>query len=200
MKYRKVLVSTMLYLYLQVPVITPVRFLGAGIVNEGDAFNIGGTSETPRKPFVLLFLRFQGNCCFPIWQHPDQISFVEYGVSSNGGSVIKWLGDLLFSAFPEMERSEKVATHATGILPLMSNPIFSAVYSRGNVRHSGMQNAKGSWHGLRSEHSPADICHSVLEGMAMNLRAIRESLSTMSARAFHSSDWRYCANVPLESD
>ncbi|NYI40507.1 xylulokinase [Demequina lutea] len=168
------------------PVGTPVAvgwndfnasLLGIGSLSLGNAFDVGGTSEHvgvvtggPRRDFDVISVPFHG---------VDTDLYTVYGVTSNAGSTIDWMTrtagrnidiDAALSATP---------TGADGLLfmPYLygeRNPIWDA-------------SASGALVGLRATHGADHIVRAMVEGIALNLRAILRMIPSDSIRAVRST-------------
>jgi sugar (pentulose or hexulose) kinase len=146
---------------------------GTGIINEGDSFDIGGTSEHIGT-LSGRAVHASGLIVVPHLLAAAPGSYVSYGVTSNAGSVSEWLGSTLLPHLPGTNRGETLsalaATPEAGRRPLFFLPHLSG-------ERSPLWNADacGAWVGLRAEHDLADLVRAAFEGVAFNLRQIRES-------------------------
>jgi sugar (pentulose or hexulose) kinase len=146
--------------------------VGTGVVDEGDSFDIGGTSEhigilsTERAPGASLVV-------VPYLEAADPSSYVSYGVTSNGGSVTEWLGSVLLwdaDSSPSGDRLSELAAARPHRRPLLFIP-----YLNGERSPIWDADACGAWVGLRADHDRGDLVRAAFEGVAFNLREIRDS-------------------------
>jgi sugar (pentulose or hexulose) kinase len=160
------------------PVATPVivgwndlnaSLIGIGAVAPGDAFDIAGTSE---------HLGFVSNGPAPglafnsVPQHGVSTQqHTIYGVSSNGGGVVEWLRGVLPAAVGDAALATLVAGSPPGADRLLFLP-----YLRGERAPVWDAAAAGSYVGLRADHCTGALARAALEGVAFNLRQIREAL------------------------
>ncbi|MDQ7993230.1 MAG: FGGY-family carbohydrate kinase [Propionicimonas sp.] len=145
---------------------------GTGVVDEGDSFDIGGTSE---HIGTLSVERAFGDGLvvvpYPAAAVPG--SYVTYGVTSNGGSVTQWLGSVLLPGVRRSDADAELSTLAAA-RPSTRRPLHFLPYLGGERSPLWDADACGAWIGLRAEHATSDLVRSAFEGVAFNLRQIRE--------------------------
>jgi gluconokinase len=136
------------------------------IAGSGDGFlaNIGSGCETPGKIAVSLGTsavarqridhpvldRDAGTFCY----REGGGAYLLGCAGSNGGNVLDW-GRRIFAAQGEAE----LATEPPVFIPLL----------HGERSPEWDPDLKGSWHGLTSRHTAADLARSILEGVIFNL-------------------------------
>ena len=154
------------------PVVTGLNdlnagLLGIGAVRAGAAFDIGGTSEH------LGFVARERSADWRVAGVPlhavDSLLYSVYGVTSNAGSVVTWL-ERAFLADGQ-DYSQVAGTSRPGASGLLCIP-----YLHGERAPIWDARATGAFLGLTNSHGPADFVRAALEGVACNLRAIRESI------------------------
>jgi sugar (pentulose or hexulose) kinase len=141
--------------------------IGIGAMATGTMFDVGGTSEH------LGGITGQAAGGDRVATVPlpavDTSRYAVYGVTSNAGSVITWLrqllsldGDALFAAAGQSQPG------ARGLL--------CVPYLHGERAPLWDARARGGFVGLTSGHAAGDFARAALEGIACNLRAIRALL------------------------
>ena len=147
--------------------------LGTGVAADGDQFDIGGTSEhlgvlsSRREPDT-------GQVVVPYLEGESPGLYLNYGVSSNGGSVLEWLGQALLPHHASERRGAELTAMVESEAQEGGKPLFFVPYLAGERSPIWDADASGAWIGLRSEHSPARLARAALEGVAFNLRQIRD--------------------------
>lgn len=139
--------------------------LGSGLVRDGQAFDVTGTSEhigiVTEKEYKTEHL-----ICAPYL--PGRSLF--YGVTSNGGGSLQWFKRLLGKPMSEVLSSLSPAENELLFLPYLEgerSPIWDA-------------HASGVLMGIRSAHGQGDVARAVLEGVAFSLR---QNLDTIEKHA-----------------
>ena len=131
--------------------------LGCGIRREGDMFDITGTSE------------HLGGIAPEILDEPTLISgryfngFVRYGVTASSGASLNFGGRL-------HERPVGITDSE-----ISSSPVFLP-YVNGERCPVCDPMARGVMFGIGKDCSPRQLAYAVIEGVAFNLRQIKESL------------------------
>ncbi len=131
--------------------------LGSGIVEDGQAFNVTGTSEhvgvvtTSHYPTRELI-------CAPYLSGKKLL----YGVTSSGGGSLQW-----FRRFTGKSIEELLASAATASGSLLFLP-----YLEGERSPVWDSDASGVLLGLRGSHGEGDVAHAILEGVAFSLKQI----------------------------
>lgn len=145
--------------------------LGSGASRPGDAFDIGGTSEhigaVTSSPVHDPMLS-----AVPYLEASEAGSFVCYGVTSNGGSITEWLGDVLLANARPADLGEALSAAASA--STNPRPLFFVPYLNGERSPVWDPDASAAWVGLRSDHGQGDLIRAAFEGVAFNLRQIRE--------------------------
>jgi gluconokinase len=147
------------------------------ILGSGDGFlsNIGSDCEQPHKIAVSLGTSAVarqmmnrpvldssfGTFCYL----SDKASYLLGCAGSNGGNVLDW-GRRIFGELRDGEASEPP-------------PIFIPLLN-GERSPDWNPNLTGSWHGLTSRHTSADLGRSILEGVIFNLAQFVEIVQRAS--------------------
>jgi xylulokinase len=137
--------------------------LGAGVCNDGEALYLSGTSEilgiVSRKkaptPGVIAFPECEG------------ITF-HAGPTQSGGASIAWASQLL-------GKSAKQLSELAAKADLSRTPLFLP-HLEGERAPLWDPASRGSFAGLTSSCSPAELARSVMEGVAYSARLLLESL------------------------
>lgn len=144
--------------------------VGTGAAAEGDAFDIGGTSEhigvltrTPRIREMVTTVRYDAGDVSDI--------FVHYGVTSNGGSVTAWLRRM-YSADHAVDIDLEAEAR---LAPVGSDGLLCLPYLHGERSPVWDADATGAYVGVRATHGRGHFIRSALEGVAYNLRQIYEN-------------------------
>jgi xylulokinase len=157
----------------------PCGNLGAGVFREGSAYIYLGTSswisstgkELVCDPGMVLF-----NIC-----SVDPAMNNVYGTMQMGGGSFLWLRDTICmleaqraveshgSAYEYM--TEEAAASPPGARSLLFLP-----YLRGERSPRWNPDARGAFLGLTAHHTRADLIRAVMEGVAFNLRVVRDTL------------------------
>jgi xylulokinase len=157
--------------------------LGAGVVVDGQAFDIAGTSEHVGR--VLALREDVGG---PDGSEPPQLmrgpfgfddalpSVARYGVSSNGGSVVEWLRHLEGGRARGTGQIERLASQS----PAGGHGLLFLPYLLGERAPVWDPQARGAFVGLTSRHTWPDMARAALEGVAFNLRQILDLVDMAS--------------------
>lgn len=155
--------------------------VGTGVSSAGDGFDIAGTSEhigvLGRTPVTDGSVN---SVPYAMASEPD--SYVNYGVSSNGGSVTAWLGTTYLAAIDGVDRNERLASLASETAPASDGLVFLP-YLHGERSPIWDSSATASYTGLTSSHGLGHLVRAALEGVAFNLRQIRDSSPSSVERA-----------------
>ena len=148
--------------------------IGTGIGSAGDAFDIAGTSEHLGVLGSVPVTDGSINSV-PYTVAAGPASFVNYGVTSNGGSVTAWLGSTYLDAIPAgAPRNARIAELASTVAPGVDGLVFLP-YLHGERSPVWDGAATATYSGLRSTHQLAHLVRAGLEGVAFNLRQIRDA-------------------------
>ena len=150
--------------------------LGSGAITDGQAFDLGGTSEhvgvvlsesvaAGFEPASAEQLVMDG----PYGWNDSLPRAVRYGVSSNGGLVVEWCMDMIGNQ-PQVEDVERLASRA----PAGSNGLLFLPYIVGERAPVWDPQAKGAFVGVTVRTTLPDFVRAALEGVAFNLRQIME--------------------------
>ncbi|WP_104087507.1 FGGY-family carbohydrate kinase [Cryobacterium sp. N19] len=147
--------------------------VGTGVSATGDGFDIAGTSEhigiLGREPVTDGSIN-----SVPYSMATEADSYVSYGVSSNGGSVTAWLGDTYLANLESADRNGRLAVLASGTEPASDGLMFLP-YLHGERSPIWDSSATASYTGLTSSHGLGHMVRAALEGVAFNLRQIRDA-------------------------
>jgi sugar (pentulose or hexulose) kinase len=157
--------------------------LGAGAINDGQAFDLGGTSEhvgvvlasSPDgefRPSAADQLVMDG----PYGLEDGLPGSMRYGVSSNGGLVVAWCRSL---AGPQAQAAdiERLASKAV----LGSNGLTFLPYIVGERAPVWDPDATGAFVGVTVRSGLPEFLRAALEGVAFNLRQIMELVGPAGA-------------------
>ena len=140
--------------------------LGSGIFEDGQAFDVTGTSE---HIGVVTSSHHAAErlMCAPYLPGKELL----YGVTSSGGGSLAW-----FSRFSGKSINELLASAAAASSELIFLP-----YLDGERSPIWDPQASGVLVGLRSSHGQGDVARAILEGVAFSLRQILELVETHAA-------------------
>ena len=157
----------------------PCGNLGAGVFREGSAYIYLGTSSwvssTGKKlvcdPEKVLF-----NICSV---DPSMINV--YGTMQMGGGSFLWLRDTICAlerhrASESQGSAYEYMTEEAATSPPGSNNLLFLPYLRGERSPRWNPGAKGAFLGLTANHTRGDLIRSVMEGVAYNLKIIRDAM------------------------
>jgi xylulokinase len=157
----------------------PCGSLGAGVYREGNAYIYLGTSswvsaaskELVADPDMVLF-----NIC----SVKPELIYV-YGTMQMGGGSLQWLKNTVcaverivaeLSGSSPYEYMNRQAEHS----PAGAGNLIFLPYLRGERSPRWNPSARGAFVGLTASHSRADMIRAVMEGVAYNLKIIRDAL------------------------
>jgi len=131
------------------------------MVSTGTATNVSGVLDRIPSPLV-------GGVLYTRHAVPGQW-LAEQGISA-GGSVLRWFRDTLgHVGYDELNRLAGASSPGAGGLLIL--PYFmGARATRWNPT------ARGAWLGLTLGHTPGDLARSIMEGVALEVRACLEVL------------------------
>jgi xylulokinase len=142
---------------------------GSGLTDHGDAMEVAGTSE-----ILGLFSRER---------HPSRgvVSFLAVdglhlhaGPTQAGGAALAWFASLARLSIAETLELAASAERGAGQLIFMPHLL-------GERAPLWDSDARGAFIGLSSEHTLADLCRAVLEGVAYSARHLLEALEQAGA-------------------
>lgn len=157
---------------------------GAGVVDEGDAFNYIGSSSwialATRQP---LYDPQQKTFCFA---HLIPGMFSPCGSMQAAGASYQWARDHL--GLPETQAAAALGVNPYDLMnlsaeksPVGANGLLFLPYLLGERSPRWNPRARGGFIGLTVRHSRADMLRAVLEGITLNLRAILEAFTGQGA-------------------
>lgn len=140
--------------------------VGAGVVDEGDAYCVLGTSSwislTSTQPF---FDAQQRTFTFHDLQ-PDR--YLPMGTMQAAGGAREWLLGVMGNVVPD---------EAIDAIPAGSDGVLFLPYLMGERSPWWQPDLRGAFIGLSIAHGPAHLHRAVLEGVAYNLKLILNVLS-----------------------
>ncbi|MCU1439560.1 MAG: hypothetical protein JWP85_557 [Rhodoglobus sp.] len=151
--------------------------LGIGAVEPGRAFDVAGTSEHLGYVSTLASASTSVNSV-PL-HGTDTSLYSVYGVSSNGGSIAQWAAAAL-SGTPGSELGEDALASLVSASAPGSDGLLFLPYLRGERAPVWDAAATGALVGLTQTHGAPEIARAALEGVAFNLRQIKELLPESS--------------------
>lgn len=174
---------------LGIPLGTPVfvgwndfncALLGTGISRVGDGFDIAGTSEHIGVLSPAAVTDGSINSV-PFAMASQPHSFVNYGVTSNGGSVTAWLASTYLESVVVSDRNRTIADLSASVAAGSDGLLFLPYL---NAERSPVWDfaATAAYSGLRSSHGLRHLMRSALEGVAFNLRQIRDASPASAGR------------------
>lgn len=146
-------------------------FVGIGAIRAGAAFDIGGTSE--HLGFVARSLADDWRVASVPLHAVDTSLYAVYGVTSNAGSVTAWVATSLLA--DGQDYSAVAGQAEPGAQGLLCVP-----YLYGERAPIWDPRATGGFIGLANVHGRPDFVRAALEGVAFNLRAIRDAIPEAS--------------------
>ncbi len=151
---------------------------GAGVVEEGDAYNYLGASSwiaiASKRPIYDQKLRTF------TFHHLEPGLFMPTGTMQSAGLSYQWARDNLATQEREMASSFNLSSYeimdleAEKIPPGCENLIFLP-YLLGERSPHWNPNARGAFIGLTPRHTRAHLIRAVLEGVGFNLRIILDT-------------------------
>lgn len=137
--------------------------LGAGVVEEGQALYLSGTSE------ILGIVSHMKSPTPGVLAFPQCVGIVLHaGPTQSGGASILWLSQLLGKTPAEIS---SLASHAN----LQNTPLFLP-HLEGERAPLWDSASRGSFAGLTTSTGPAEMARAVLEGVALSARLLLDSL------------------------
>jgi xylulokinase len=153
--------------------------VGAGVVSEGNAYNVLGSSSwislASRKPF-----------CDPekrtfTWVHLDPALYTPCGTMQAAGYSYNWYKNTL--CLEEIARGQQTGENPYKFIdgavlnsPPGANGLLYLPYLLGERSPRWNHDARGAFIGLSVTTTKADISRAVLEGVGFNLKIILETL------------------------
>jgi xylulokinase len=158
---------------------------GAGVVDEGDAYNYVGSSSwialATRQP---IYDPQQKIFCFA---HLVPGMFSPCGTMQAAGASYQWARDQLGA--PELQAAARLGVNPYDLLnlsaeksPAGAHGLLFLPYLLGERSPRWNPRARGGFIGLTIRHSRADMVRAVLEGVTMNLRVILEAFTAQDAK------------------
>ncbi|TVR33341.1 MAG: xylulokinase [Spirochaetaceae bacterium] len=162
----------------------PCGNLGAGVLRQGKAYLYLGTSSwvSVASPQMLTdadMVLF--NLC-----SVDPRTIYVYGTMQMGGGSFQWFKETF--AVSEMQCAELTGENPYNYLtaqaaqsPPGARDLVFLPYLRGERSPHWNPRARGAFVGLTASHTRADIIRSVMEGVACNLKIIRDAIASEGA-------------------
>ena len=149
--------------------------VGAGSVSEGITYNCLGSSSwistVSKKPY------FDEEMRTVTWAHVIPGLLIPSGTMQTAGAAFAWGKERLYDCLQHNEEdiyeiiNKQIAASDAG-----SNALLFLPYLLGERCPRWNGNARGSFIGLKMEHSRGDMMRSIVEGVAMNLDIILKIL------------------------
>jgi xylulokinase len=139
----------------------PVSLLGFGIVGQGATADVTGTSS-------LLSIHSPEPVIEPALMNCRHVvdGWIAFSILDSGGLSMKWCKDLFGSVYKDLSYDEMIEM-ARQAPPGCDGLIFQP-YLTGERRIDNIK-AKGSFVGLKPEHSASHMIRSVMEGVAFTM-------------------------------
>lgn len=159
--------------------------VGAGVVNEGTAYNYVGSSSwialaTRRPIYDIGYRTFT-------WAHLVPGMYSPCGTMQMAGGSYQWMRDQL--APMECKAAGALGMSAYELMnlnaqksPPGANGLVFLPYLLGERSPRWNPRARGAFIGLTVRHTRGDMIRAVLEGVTMNLRVILEAFTSQGAR------------------
>ena len=148
----------------------PLANLGLGAIRPGTVACSIGTSGAVRAAVDAPALDDRGQLfCYVLG--PDR--WVVGGATSNGGSVLDWLGE---AVAPDLAGPEEIL-RAAAAAPAGSRALLFLPHLEGERAPEWTTGARGAYLGLRGEHGRADLLRAGLEGVCLQLARVLASLA-----------------------
>ncbi|MFO7882864.1 MAG: FGGY-family carbohydrate kinase [Kosmotogaceae bacterium] len=153
--------------------------VGAGAVNVGDTYIYLGSSSwistITEKPLIDREMRlFTG-------AHAVKGLYFPSGTMQAGGTSYSWIKNTLFSYLPTRQQKEdqEIYEYIDRLIlecPNYREPIIYLPYLLGERSPIWNSNARGALIGLSASHEKIDLVKGVIEGVAMNLKWILDTM------------------------
>ncbi len=155
--------------------------VGAGVVSEGKAYNVIGSSSwisfASKKPLLDTEMRTFN------WIHLDENYYTPCGTMQAAGLSYKWYKDLFADSIIKSNDSSKDIYQILNESALLSkegaNGLLFLPYLLGERSPLWNANAKGAFIGLSMTTTKNDMVRAVLEGVGYNLKIILEILESL---------------------
>lgn len=158
---------------------------GAGVVNEGSAFNYIGSSSwialATRQPIFDPTQRTFN------WPHLMRGMYSPCGAMQAAGNSYQWLRDAVCREEKESAAALRVSPYELMNLqaeesPPGANGLVFFPYLLGERSPRWNADARGVYFGLSMDHTRADLIRATLEGISLNLKVILDSFLEQGAR------------------
>jgi gluconokinase len=147
----------------------PLANLGLGAIRPGTVACSIGTSGAVRAAVDAPALDERGQLfCYVLG--PDR--WVVGGATSNGGSVLDWLGN---AVAPDLAGPEEIL-RAAAAAPAGSGALLFVPHLEGERAPQWTTGARGAYLGLRGDHGRAELLRAALEGVCLQLARVLGSL------------------------
>jgi xylulokinase len=146
--------------------------VGAGSISEGITYNCLGTSSwistVSKKPFYDEQMRTV------TWAHVIPDMLIPSGTMQTAGAAFGWAAERMYGAELALDKESAYAqiNKDMALASAGSNALIFLPYLLGERCPRWNSNARGSFIGLKMEHTRGDMMRSVMEGVAMNLNII----------------------------
>ncbi len=158
----------------------PCAAMGAGVINEGSAYNYIGSSSwigvSSTKPVMDKEMRTFN------WVHLDKNRYCPTGTMQAAGGSYSWLKDRLYPPGTDITKEDinlyKVMDAEAEKAPAGSEGLIYLPYLLGERSPHWNPDARGAFIGLAYKHSREHIIRAVLEGITFNLKIILNTFET----------------------
>ena len=142
--------------------------IGVGAYKPGVAAITIGTSGAVRVVVNKPYLDPAGKLfCYYVAKN----KWIIGGPVNNGGQIYQWVRDKIYSS-EDRKISYDNLNQEVGQVPVGSHGLITLPYFSGERAPIWQAQAKGSLIGLNTNHTRADIAHSALEGIALNINEV----------------------------
>lgn len=158
----------------------PCGNLGVGVYREGSAYTYLGTSSWVSSASRRM-VADPGMVLFNICSVDPRLTYV-YGTMQMGGGSFQWLKETVCDTERRMaeltgEKAYVYMSRQAERSPPGAKGLLFLPYLRGERSPRWNPRARGAFVGLTAGHTRADLIRAVMEGVAYNLKIIRDALA-----------------------
>lgn len=155
--------------------------VGAGVVREGKAYNVIGTSSwisnAARKPYFDPLMRTFN------WIHLDHELYTPCGTMQSAGLSYQWYKNTLCRQEESLAKSKNCSVYELLDQDAASaahgaNGVIFLPYLIGERSPQWNLNARAAFIGISASTTKSELSRSILEGVGYNLRIILEAVTT----------------------
>lgn len=156
--------------------------LAVGAFEPGIVLDSTGTTEAElvALPEVHDYLE-AGDLSFSLGCHTARDRYYAIGSILGAGSTMRWVASLLWPG--EGEEALQALTRAAAESPVGANGLYLLPHLSGAGAPNRNPSSRGLLAGLHLGHTRGDIARATIEGMAMELRLLLETLERYTGRA-----------------